>query len=272
MNNNQDKMTPSPDPAVTASTKGEIQKYFDDLSVGRNETIQASPVISYEQELRAQTVLGLLAVKSGEHVLDIGCGNARDIARIAERGGEIVGVDISAGMVAAAKEELERMGMSSIRLQVGDATCLDFPDASFDKVLCSEVIEHIPDAPQALQEIRRVLRPGGSLVLSTPNKGSWYGFERYWIWERLLRRKWPHPCDEWRSMVEVIALLEQGGFRIVERRTVCFVPGFIVTYFLLPRILQKLLTGVVSKLEAFLQGWFQNRGYTVCVMASRGID
>lgn len=270
--NNQDKATPLQDPVGTSSAKDEIREFFDDLSVGRNETIQANPVITYEQEIRAQTVLGHLAVKSGERVLDIGCGNARDIARIAKLGGQVVGVDISAGMVAAAKQELERVGMSGITLQVGDATHLDFPDASFDKVLCSEVIEHIPDAPQALREMRRVLRPGGSLVLSTPNKGSWYGFERYWIWERLLRRKWPHPCDEWRSMAEVLALVEQSRFKVSERRSVCFVPGFIVTYFLLPRLFQSLLIGMVGKLEPLLQRWFQNRGYTVCVMAMRDIE
>jgi ubiquinone/menaquinone biosynthesis C-methylase UbiE len=267
--NNQEQGTSLPDLASAALTKDEIRKFFDDLSVGRNETIQASPVISYEQKLRARNVLGLLAAKPGERVLDIGCGNARDIARIAERGSEIVGVDISAGMVAAAKQELKRMEISGITLQVGDATSLDFPDGSFDKILCSEVIEHIPDASRALREMLRVLRPGGRLVLSTPNKESWYGVERYWIWEKLLGRKWPHPCDEWRNMTEVITLLEQSGFRVSEQRSVCFVPGFIVTYFLLPRIVQELLIRVIGKLELKLQCWFKNRGYTVCVMAMR---
>jgi ubiquinone/menaquinone biosynthesis C-methylase UbiE len=269
---NQIKANHLQDSAGAASKKNEIRQFFDYLSVGRNESIQANPVIRYEQELRAETVLGLLAVKPGERVLDIGCGNARDITRVTECGGHVVGVDISAGMVAAAKQELERMGMSGIKLQVGDATSLDFPDASFDKVLCSEVIEHIPDALQALREMRRVLRPGGCLVLSTPNKGSWYGLERYWIWEGLLRRKWPHPCDEWRNMADVLALLERGHFRVSEQRSVCFVPGFIVTYFLLPRIVQKLLITVIGKLEPLLQRRFQNRGYTVCVTAMRDIE
>jgi ubiquinone/menaquinone biosynthesis C-methylase UbiE len=267
--NIQTKANDSLHPVDAASKKDEIRKHFDGMAIGRNETIQASPVIHYEQELRAKTVLSLLAVKSGERVLDIGCGNARDIVQIAECGGVIVGVDISEGMVAAAKQELEHIGMSSITLQVGDAACLDFPDASFDKVLCSEVIEHIPDAPRALREIRRVLKPRGSLVLSTPNRGSWYGFERYWILETLLRRKWPHPCDEWRSMTEVISLLEKSGFRIHKQRSVCFVPGFIVTYFFLPRLVQELLVRVIGKMEPKLQHRFQKRGYTICVMAMR---
>jgi len=109
-------------------------------------------------------------------------------------------------------------------------------------------------------------------VLSTPNKGSWYGFERYWIWERLLRQKWPHPCDEWRSMAELIDLVERNRFRVSERKSVCFVLWFIGTYFILRRMVQRLLIGVVGKLEPLLQRWFQNRGYTICIMAMRGVE
>ncbi len=269
MNSNQSEDTHKQNAAASASAKEEIRQFFDDMSVGRNETIRANPIISYEQELRARTVLGLLAVQPGERILDIGCGNARDIARIAELGGEVVGVDISAGMVAAARKELERMGKNDIALQVGDATNLDFPDASFDKVLCSEVIEHIPDTPRALREMRRILKPGGSLVLSTPNRGSWYGFERYWLWEKVLRRKWPHPCDEWRTMAEVLALVEHGRLKLSEHRSVCFVPGFMVTYFILPSVMQRFVVWLVGILEPLMQSWFRNRGYTVCIKAVR---
>ncbi len=251
------------------SEKDEIRTFFDDMSVGRNEAIEANPVVCYEQELRAQTVLRMLDVKPGERILDIGCGNARDIARIAEAGGKVFGVDVSPGMVAAAQQELTRMGIGDVELQVGDATCLDFPNACFDKVLCSEVIEHIPNASQALSEMYRVLKPGGKLVLSTPNKGSWYGFERYWIWQGLLRRKWPHPCDEWRSLAEVLDLVTQHRFVVTEQKSVCFVPGFIVTYFVLPRQIQRFLIRLVVACEPSLQRWFQTRGYTICVMAMR---
>lgn len=270
--NNKSKFEILQAKADAVSAKNEIREFFNDMSSGRNEAIQANPVISYEQKLRAETVLGLLAVNQGERVLDIGCGNARDIAKIAAYGGYVIGVDISEGMVAAARQEVERTGIKGITLQVGDATCLDFPDASFDKVLCSEVIEHIPDAPQALREMHRVLKPGGTLVLSTPNKGSWYGFERYSLWEKLLRRKWPHPCDEWRNMSELLALVEQCQFKVSKRKSVCFVPGFIMTYFILPRLMQQLLVKMVSKLEPLLQRWLQNSGYTICVMATRDIE
>jgi ubiquinone/menaquinone biosynthesis C-methylase UbiE len=255
---------------ISGKIKNDIRQFFDEMSAGRNDTINANPVIFYEQELRAKTVLELLEVKPGERVLDIGCGNARDIASISQSGGQVVGVDISEGMVEAAMREINCIGIRDVILQVGDATCLDFPDDFFDKILCSEVIEHIPDVSRALREMRRVLRPGGSLVLSTPNKGSWYGFERYWIWRKLLGRKWPHPFDEWRNLAEVRSLVEESGFRVCEQRSVCFIPGFVVTYFILPCMLQKLLVFLIRKIEPLLQRWFQYRGYMICVMAMRG--
>lgn len=269
MNN---KAGPLLDPVGTGSTKDEIRRFFDDMSIGRNETIRKNPIICYEQETRAQTVLDLLAVKPGERILDVGCGNARDMSRILESGGQVVGVDISEGMVEAARQELECVGKSGMTLQVGDVTCLDFPDAYFDKVLCSEVIEHIPDASQALREIYRVLRPGGSLVLSTPNKASWYGLDRYWIWERLLGRKWTHPCDEWRNMAELLNLVGESCLKVRVQKSVCFTPGFIITYFLFPRMLQRLLVKVVGYFELRLQRWCKSRGYMVCVLAIRETD
>ncbi len=59
-------------------------------------------------------------------------------------------------------------GGGSWLLSVSDITCLPFEDASFDLVICSEVLEHIPDEKTAVREIIRVLKPGGTLVVSVP--------------------------------------------------------------------------------------------------------
>ncbi|MBK7354674.1 methyltransferase domain-containing protein [Propionivibrio sp.] len=264
--------TPSP-PAETAGDAkpdcAEIRQYFDQLSIGRNEAIQSNPIIHYEQAMRARTVLDMLAVQPGERVLDIGCGNARDMIKLVECGAKVVGVDISEGMVAGARQEFELHGIIGVDLQVGDATCLNFADSSFDKILCSEVIEHIPDAAKALREMCRLLKPSGRLVLSTPNSASWYGFERYVLWEKILRRSWSHPCDEWRSTAELESLVMENGLRISQLKSVCYIPGFLVTYFLLPSLLQSLLVGWIGHIERTLRRWFPKRGYTICILASR---
>lgn len=247
----------------------DIQQFFDEMAVGRDEKIQSNPVIEYEQQVRSDTVLSLLAPGPNEKILDVGCGNARDILPLVAAGARVVGVDISAGMVEEARRGLAAAGIAGVELRVGDCTQLEFPDGEFDKVLCSEVIEHIPDAPKALREIWRVLKPGGRLVLSTPNPSSWYGFERYVVWERLLGRKWNHPFDHWRRMGELKALVEEEGFVVGAKAGACYVPGFLVTYFMLPRFMQRFLVTGVGLIEPVAARWFSRFGYMVCLEVTK---
>lgn len=247
----------------------EIARFFDEMSVERNQKIQSNPIINYEQQVRSRTVLNMLSPSQGEKILDIGCGNARDLAIIATTGAQVVGVDIAEGMVSAARQELVKLGIENVLLRVGDATQLDFADGEFDKVLCSEVIEHIPDAEKALAEIWRVLKPGGMLVLSTPNPKSWYGFDRYWIWERVLGKKWNHPFDQWRTMSDLISMVERKGFKVEKKAGACYVPGFLGTYFFLPGIFQKMVLGGVRMIEPAASKRIPQYGYMVCTAATK---
>ena len=242
-----------------------IIEFFDEMSQGRNHEIQSNPIVEYEQRVRANTVLEFLSPKQGEKILDVGCGNARDIACIVQQGAEVTGIDISEGMVAESRVELEKLGYNKVTLEVGDATQLHYADSEFDKVLCSEVIEHIPDADKALSEIYRVLKPNGILVLSTPNPKSWYGFDRYVIWERILRKKWSHPYDRWRSIKQLLHMTDQNGFMTVHKTGACYVPGFLITYFVLPGFLQRLLLRFVRIVEPVFSRMLPQYAYMVCV-------
>jgi len=248
----------------TSPEKSDIAEFFDEMSQGRNEKIQANPIVEFEQHVRSRTVLELLSPGRGEKILDIGCGNARDISYIVEQGAQVIGIDISEGMVTEAKMDLEKLGYKNITLEVGDAMQLNYADSEFDKVLCSEVIEHIPDAEKALDEIWRILKPGGILVLSTPNPRSWYGFDRFVVWERILRKKWDHPFDHWRSMSELLSMTEQKGFETLRRVGACYVPGFLLTYFVLPGFLQRILLKFVGMIEPVFATKLPQYGYMVC--------
>jgi ubiquinone/menaquinone biosynthesis C-methylase UbiE len=248
-------------------TKVHIREFFNKLAKSRNETIDANPIIQYEQSLRAETALSLLAPTHGDYILEIGCGNARDTVTIVENGGEVVGIDVSEEMVDAAQRELAILGFPDTKILLEDATSLSFSASHFDKVLCSEVIEHIPDTLAALTEMRRVLKHQGKLVLTTPNRKGWYAFDRYVLWERILGRVWPHPFDQWRTAPEISALVEQAGFRILSCRTVCFVPGFLITYFILPAFIQRGLIKFIRYTAQFWQRLFPFRGYTICLVA-----
>jgi ubiquinone/menaquinone biosynthesis C-methylase UbiE len=244
----------------------DIARFFDELSGTRNALFHGHPVLDYEQQRRAEAVLDALAARPGDAILDIGCGNARDIIAMLRAGARVVGVDLSEGMIAQASRDLSAAGYADVRLEVGDATRLQFADATFDRVLCSEVIEHIPDAPRALAEIHRVLKPGGTLAISTPNRRSWYGFDRYVVYGGLLRRRWNHPYDEWRRMSDLRALLEGAGFRVAAARTTCYMPGFLLTYFL-PRPLQAAVASIARRLERPASRLAPGSGYLLVVRA-----
>lgn len=99
-----------------------------------------------------------------ESVLDVGCGAIAPYVRHLESlGKRVVGVDFAYPFLEMAKQRGQDRGVQ------GDATALPFPDASFDAVICSETLEHIPDDRGAIAEIHRVLRPGGLLFLTVPN-------------------------------------------------------------------------------------------------------
>src|SRR6266702_5640433 len=103
----------------------------------------------------------------GRRVLDLGTGAGYGAHRLAEAATEVIGVDVSAEAVAFATAHYAAPGL---RYQQGDARALPFPDARFDLVVCFEVIEHLAEQEQVLREVRRVLAPGGILIISTPNR------------------------------------------------------------------------------------------------------
>ena len=249
-------------------SKKHIKLFFKTLAFDRNKKINNNPIVKYEQLLRARNAIKLLNPLPCEKILDLGCGNGRDIIEIAKIGSFVYGIDFSEEMISEAYKEIEKtfINNASIKLSVSDISSLKFPNNYFDKIICSEVLEHVPDLDLAIKEIKRVLKPDGILVITTPNKNSWYGFDRYFLWQKLLKRKWPHPYDRWTNKKNLVNLLDSNKFTIELSYSVCFIPGFIFPYFL-PNIAKKFLVFIVSKFEIFLQYTFPLCGYTLCFKA-----
>ncbi|UFX43057.1 class I SAM-dependent methyltransferase [Bradyrhizobium sp. 41S5] len=106
---------------------------------------------------------------NGQRWLDAGCGTGTLSRLLAARGCDVTGVDASSEMIAAARERpADRLTFR----QIPTIANLPFADRSFDGVLCASVLEYVPDVAQCLAQIHRVLRPGGLLLVSIPNRGS----------------------------------------------------------------------------------------------------
>jgi ubiquinone/menaquinone biosynthesis C-methylase UbiE len=237
-----------------------IRQFFDRLARGRDRTISGNPIIDYEQRVRSAAVMAMLEPRAGELILDVGCGNGRDLLPLAQLGCRCVGVDYSPAMIQEARRDLAAAGIAAMDLLVGDATRLSFADASFDKVFASEVIEHIPDWPAAIREMARVLRPGGTVAITTPNRRSWYAFDRYVLIQGLLRRQWNHPLDQWKTSGEVAGALRDAGLEVSGGLGICFIPGFILTY-RLPRLMQRCIVRATAAVERPLARALPQRGY-----------
>ncbi len=118
-----------------------------------------------------------LGVQQGDLLLDLGAGAGRHAFETFRRGARVVAFDYSAaelkdvGALFAAMREAGEAGTEPDSLAVtanGDALALPFPDDTFDRIIASEVLEHVSDDQVALEEVFRVLKPGGTLAATVP--------------------------------------------------------------------------------------------------------
>jgi SAM-dependent methyltransferase len=114
-------------------------------------------------------------VGSGQSVLDVGCGSGRHAFQAFKLGADVVALDTDAEEVDAVSQMFAAMlaegqvptGARAEAIQ-GSAYALPFGDATFDKIIASEILEHLPDDVVAIDELYRVLKPGGQLAISVP--------------------------------------------------------------------------------------------------------
>jgi len=145
-------------------------------------------------------------LRPGVRVLEIGSGTGTLLSRLRGRGVDITGVDVNADLVAEA-----RRWHGELPIQQVQGTSLPFPSRSFDVVMSFDVFEHISDSDAHLREVRRVLRPGGTYLIQTPNKWTNVVFETI-RWRSFTRFREDH-CSL-HSLAELRARLARHGFQV----------------------------------------------------------
>lgn len=108
-----------------------------------------------------------LGVETGDRVLDLATGtglNLPHLRKLVGKEGRVVGVDLTPAMLDVARQRITRSAWTNVEAREADAAQLPFPDASFDKVICAYALNIIPEYVRAIEEVRRVLVPGGRFV------------------------------------------------------------------------------------------------------------
>jgi dolichol-phosphate mannosyltransferase len=161
----------------------------------------------YWQRTRHRIVLDF--VRDCGRVLDVGCGSSRMILDLPGA----VGLDVR-------QNKLRWLSWRRGRLVRAECQRLPFADGGFDGLIHSQVIEHLPDEPAILDECRRVLRPGGVLVLGTPDYGRWLWPVLEWIHSRVMPGGYAHEHITHFTQATLAERLTAAGFAILDCRYV----------------------------------------------------
>jgi ubiquinone/menaquinone biosynthesis C-methylase UbiE len=190
-------------------SKNEVSDVFDRMASYYADERGQSPWFQAQLKI----VLEMLNSEKGL-ILDIGCAAGAEFEPLLARGFQIVGIDYSPEMLTLAHH---RFGASrAVQLFRADAELLPFPDASFDHVVCLGVFEYLSTYDRCLEEIHRVLHPGGVAIISLPTRVSLdrislnlFNLTAVPAWRAIkpVGRRW-NRCIPW----QVPALLHKHGF------------------------------------------------------------
>jgi ubiquinone/menaquinone biosynthesis C-methylase UbiE len=149
-----------------------------------------------------------------DRLLDVATGTGFTAMAFASRVKEVIGLDVSEGMLTQARTNVQKEGLSNVTFQKGAAESLPFPDASFDKVTCRVAPHHFLSVERFCSEAHRVLKPGGKLLIA--DTGVPDGLPEVDVWQNRVEALRDtshvrnHSLAEWRGLVSA------AGFQVEE--------------------------------------------------------
>ena len=148
---------------MTVSSQDKISEvaFFDG-----HGAVDAYDVFAPDTNMRIiDAVVRLGRFSPGARIVDLGCGSGAFTALLQARGFQAVGLDLSPKLISIARQKYP-----SVEFLEGDVERLPFSDASFDGVLLSGIVHHLPDPSRCAAEVHRILKPGGHFVAFDPNR------------------------------------------------------------------------------------------------------
>lgn len=130
-------------------------------------------MIHWIEQRRLKIIRRFVAGSPGQRLLEVGCGGGHVLRMF--RTLDLTGVDVSGEMIRKAHRNLKGY---SVRLLKGELAALDLPAGGYDKIICTEVLEHVVDPTALLEHMQRLLKPDGRVVITFPNDHLINGLKR----------------------------------------------------------------------------------------------
>lgn len=242
--------------------------FIPDDSIRTNIKGKLFGFVNLFKRLQAKDIMAALDIKKGDRVLDFGCGMGFFTVEMAKLADEAIGIDINPYITTIKIPEVLDGRLKYIQV---DGEKLPFPDQYFDRILASEILPMIPDPKKFLKEIKRVLKPGGSLVISNgaghPVIAELYS-KKGKKYDRLKRRypeRFPHSYEDYERILQesfgtgqtrflkeddIKKLLTEHGFKNL---AFAYSPGYRAgSYFSWSQFMLYLKTGQTLSQKRFL--------------------
>lgn len=257
------------------NVQNDYQQMWEDIGEDSGDSylavkFQPTYRIGLTHYLRENQIYDFLQAGLQDTVLDIACASGRQLFQIQSKIKVGYGLDISQKFIDKAEGYRQKKNYNNLHFAVGLIEQIAFADNYFDKVICAEVLEHVFDKDIALKEVRRVLKPGGTLIVSVPNMNA----DATW-WGRFLRkvgkRKFvslehfsqrelnKHGDSHVREYTKdsLSQWLEANGFTVLAMRSVSFIDGPYMDWLLkVP-----LHVGFLRKLVINFEKYLTNKNY-----------
>lgn len=201
-------------------SKKEIEAFYNVYKAGEC----GEHTSKYDQEGRLLAILSLVNLEKAGLVLDIGCGVgwlSRQYAELTK--GQLVGIDFSEETISEARAKAMEEGLDNLKFEVMDAEDLGFRDNIFDIVICSEVLEHLLNPQKALNEMNRVVKPTGKIVITTPNPWNWN-----MVYKSLFKKSCGQIYDQPIAPLKLNKMAKDAGMRIVKRKGTYYIPPSLI--------------------------------------------
>lgn len=184
------------------------------LDAARYDAWFDAPWGSYAFQVERQALLAALGALTGRQLVDVGCGTGRFTAALEQAGARVTGVDRDPGMLAVAASRVHGP------LIEADAHALPFPDARFDVAVAVTLLEFADRPERIIDELVRVTRPGGRLVVATLNPSSPWGLAHR---RELHQPPWTDACLRTRGELHDLV----AGRGTVRQHAALYAPGAV---------------------------------------------